>query len=293
MPLYRDKEIKINLNPNQFLLSIGKHSGARAVTIDGLRKILVKLAQISNKRDEGNDPDKRIERLHKKSHFENEMIKNLYANFNLLDDKEKKVWKTGKNFLESPSELEWLVKQRERLTINAILTEETTIWKFGTNKNSNKLESFGWVLCEFIDEDDFTTTFKSYTQYGKQLIESRLKRKKEMLQAIKQIEDEAKEKALEKERAVEEEKREAKELKEERELQLATMSPIEKIIDSYDNNLVKVIQAMQSNSIENLEEIKIELAQKIKEELQKNPKEWERAKQKALKRKEYIEGILS
>ena len=50
---------------------------------------------------------------------------------------------------------------------------------------------------------------------------------------------------------------------------------------------------MKDGTIENFEEIKIELAKKVKEELQKNPKEWGRAKQKALIRKEYIESILS
>ena len=49
---------------------------------------------------------------------------------------------------------------------------------------------------------------------------------------------------------------------------------------------------MQSGEIEEYEFIKIELAQKLKEELQKEPKTWEKAKQKALKRREFIETIL-
>ena len=73
---------------------------------------------------------------------------------------------------------------------------------------------------------------------------------------------------------------------------LANMSPIERVFEMYENNPTKVILAMQSGEIEEYESIKIELAQKLKEELQKEPKTWEKAKQKALKRREFIETIL-
>ena len=73
---------------------------------------------------------------------------------------------------------------------------------------------------------------------------------------------------------------------------LANMSPIERVFKMYENNPIKVILAMQSGEIEEYESIKIELAQKLKEELQKEPKTWEKAKQKALKRREFIETIL-
>ena len=49
---------------------------------------------------------------------------------------------------------------------------------------------------------------------------------------------------------------------------------------------------MQNKEIENYEEIKMELARKIKAKLQENPKTWDKAKQKALKRKEFIQQIL-
>ena len=137
----------LQLNENQFIISIGKHSGARAVTIDGLRKILVKLCQIQNKRDEGNDPDKRVDRLHKKSHFESGKIKELFTNINLLNDKEKQNFNRAKHFIEAPEQLKNLVRNNRNVTINAILTQETTIWKFDDDNSSN---SFGWILCEVI-----------------------------------------------------------------------------------------------------------------------------------------------
>lgn len=73
---------------------------------------------------------------------------------------------------------------------------------------------------------------------------------------------------------------------------LKTLSPVDKIIFEAENDTTKIIQAMQNSEIENFEEIKIELATKLKALMQKDPKLWEKAKQKALKRKEYIEGIL-
>ena len=69
------------------------------------------------------------------------------------------------------------------------------------------------------------------------------------------------------------------------------MSPVDRIFESTDN-IVQIILMMQNNEIEDYENIKIELAQRVKQELQKNPKTWDRAKQKALKRKEFIESIL-
>ena len=73
---------------------------------------------------------------------------------------------------------------------------------------------------------------------------------------------------------------------------LAKLSPVDRVFAQNDNNIVKIILMMQNGEIEEYETIKVALAQKIKEELQKNPKHWERAKQKALKRKEFIESIL-
>lgn len=75
----------LKLKPNQFLVRVGKHSGARTVTIDGIRDITVR------------------------------------------ENKTKKVQET----------------------------EETTVWLFGDNENQNQnLLSFGWLLCEIIEEKE-------------------------------------------------------------------------------------------------------------------------------------------
>jgi CRISPR-associated protein Cmr6 len=68
------------------------------------------------------------------------------------------------------------------------------------------------------------------------------------------------------------------------------LSPIDRVFDTYENNTTRIIQAMQKLEIE--EELFVELAKKIKDILVKKPKEWDKAKQKALKRKEFIIGIL-
>jgi len=77
---------------------------------------------------------------------------------------------------------------------------------------------------------------------------------------------------------------------EKEEERLSKLSPLDRIFDKYENNIPNIINAMQANEIE--EVLFKELAEKIKTELVKKPKEWDKAKQKALKRKEYIQTIL-
>jgi len=85
----------------------------------------------------------------------------------------------------------------------------------------------------------------------------------------------------------------AKEIDEKQKVEaLKNMSPVDKIFIENDDNTVKIIQLMQSSEIEEYDSIKFELADRVKTELQKDPKTWERAKQKALKRKEFIEIVL-
>ncbi|MEA3314251.1 MAG: hypothetical protein U9Q30_00145, partial [Campylobacterota bacterium] len=78
-----------------------------------------------------------------------------------------------------------------------------------------------------------------------------------------------------------------------REQELASMNPIDKIIDSFGDDVTKVINGMKDGSIENIDDIKVELAVKLKSIMQKDSKQWDKAKQKALKRKEYIESLLN
>jgi len=86
---------------------------------------------------------------------------------------------------------------------------------------------------------------------------------------------------IEEEKAVEAEKEEER---------LSKLSPIDRIFDEYDNSIPNIINAMKEKKIE--ASLFRELAEKMKSELITKPKEWEKAKKKALKRKEYIEGLL-
>ena len=294
-PLYEEKMQKAELSPQQFLITIGKHSGARAVTIAGLRKILVKLAQISNKRDEGDDSEKRIERLYKKSHFENKHIKELLANFNLLDEKEQKKWKDAKNFLENPKELEWLVSQNKRVTINAILKEETTLWKFSENKQGGKAEPFGWVLCEFIDVDEYEKQLKDFRKNGDEFINEKRKSLNEIKQAIKKVEEEAKEKALQKQKAKEEEQQRLKKEQEEKEAKLASMSPLDRKIEELrdsNQNPNETIDIVIFNALKSgkLDEFKCDALKRLKEEMRKL-KKWVESSKKPEKDKKYKRTI--
>lgn len=142
------------LKTNQFLLKVGKHSGAKAVTIENFRKILVTIALIQNKRDEGNDASARIQRLYKKSNYESDELENLMIDFGRLNDKEKRILQRFEDFYYEPEKLIRLVESKKRLTIKAILKEETTSWIFGFG---NKLKEnghlpFGWLLCEIVEE---------------------------------------------------------------------------------------------------------------------------------------------
>ena len=84
---------------------------------------------------------------------------------------------------------------------------------------------------------------------------------------------------------------EAKQKEEEKKKKLEKLSPVDRVFEEYNNDIPTIINNIKSGKIES--SIHKELAQKIKTELMKTPKTWQNAKQKALKRKEYIESILN
>ncbi|MBD3795820.1 MAG: hypothetical protein IE881_07830 [Epsilonproteobacteria bacterium] len=279
--LYDEKESKkLNLKPNQFLLSVGKHSGARAVTIDGMRKILVKLAQIQNKREEGDDAEKRVERLHKKSHFENDNIKELFAKYELLSDdkklKEKENWQNAKDFIETPSKLENLVRKSKSLTINAILTQETTYWKFSESKDSNHLHSFGWVLCEFIDKDEYRSKFQEFKSIESDLIQERVLRQKEIIDRLNEAKLKAEQERIAKEQKKLQEQKEAEEKVKLEQERLSLLSPLELKLDelyAQNKSMPKTTLILQNIKNGKLDEFRDE-ALKLLEKLMKENKEW-------------------
>lgn len=155
---FYEKSKSLQLKPNQFLLRVGKHSGARAVTVDWLRRIAVKLCEVKNNNRDSKSNEERIEkrvtRLHKKSRFENvDDITRLMVDEGLiLEDKEKKAYRLSKDFLNNPSKIEHIIQRNPRTTIQAFLSEETTTWLYGKHYKDNKgLLPFGWVLCEIIE----------------------------------------------------------------------------------------------------------------------------------------------
>jgi CRISPR-associated protein Csm5 len=217
--LYKKKEKKnIQLNSNQFLMCVGKHSGSRAVTIDGLRAIKVEMAETKSGAEH---------KLHNKSSREPSAIKNLMADIKLLKElSEEKAfhyilrdYEYGKTYLDFPESIKLNGKKSEK--IYCILKEETTVWKY------NGKDSFGWLLCEFIDEKQYRSCCadikaKEYEK-TKEAIERAKNSEKaiESLRLIQQQKEEAKAKEVEAEKA---------KIKEE-EVRKASLSPFEKLID--------------------------------------------------------------
>ncbi len=152
--------------------------------------------------------------------------------------------------------------------------------------NDQDFEPYGWVLCEVISEEKYQEYIKTYTQKTEKSAERKVRKHQEYIEkreaSLKQKRDEEAQRYKEEQIKLEEEQREKN--------RLSSLSPVDLIIEQ--NEIAIVIQKMQNGEIDDYETIKIELAQKVKAKLQETPKGWEKAKQKALKRKEFIQGIL-
>ena len=145
---------------------------------------------------------------------------------------------------------------------------------------------FGWVHMEIVSEDVYEKAVESFRENTKKsaerIVSLRMKWEKERKKQQREKEERARKLAEEEARKLAEERAKAE--------RLAAMSPADTLIETHDTN--ELIRMMQNGEIENYEAIKVELAKKIKEILQQDPKKWEKAKQKALKRKEFIHSIL-
>ena len=153
-------------------------------------------------------------------------------------------------------------------------------------------EAFGWIEFSLLTEETFKQYQDEIEQEEKKYYEERQERQKEIKESILKSKREREEILLKKQQLKEAEEKEREEEKGRRALALSQMDPLDKLIDSYDNDVAKVINAMKDGSIENFEEIKSDLATKLKEIMMKNSRTWEKAKKKALDRKEYIQNIL-
>jgi len=139
----------LKLKPNQFLLRIGKHSGASAVTVERLRKILVKFAQVK-----GKNLDDKLRKLVKKSSKEPEIIAELAFAEDIFRGRDREIQKIFWDYYEAVDNDESLREDlREGIRdIKGFLEEETTTWLFSFD---NKLKEnshlpFGWIICEIL-----------------------------------------------------------------------------------------------------------------------------------------------
>ncbi len=145
---------------------------------------------------------------------------------------------------------------------------------------------FGWILCEKIEENISINRDKQ---------QKRVKERFEAIDMLHKLQDkkieEQKALALAKEEKLKKEAQARAKKEMEEKARLASMTPVQRLIDSY-NNIAVLINDMRNGKIEDFDTIKKELAQEVKKILQKNPKTWDKAKRKALDRKNYIEGLL-
>ncbi len=149
----------------------------------------------------------------------------------------------------------------------------------------NELLPFGWILCEKLDNgisNRVDIWEKQIDRFNAIETIHKLQNKKIEEQKILALVKAKREKEEEEKRAKEEAKERTR---------LEAMTPIQRLVQSYID-MALLINDMKNGKIEDFEIIKKELANEVKKILQQNPKTWDRAKQKALKRKEYIENIL-
>lgn len=159
---------------------------------------------------------------------------------------------------------------------------------------------FGWIRIELISEEAYDTLREvslSRDAESRKETKARQKDAREKIAALQQARaqealEKAEEKRLRAEKKAKEEAEAAASAKAEAE-RLASLSPVDQLIDEHKVDLAILINKMKAGEIDDLDAIKIELAEKIKAELQKEPAKWEKAKKKALNRKEYIESLLN
>jgi len=150
---------------------------------------------------------------------------------------------------------------------------------------------FGWVEFVLIDESEYKDYLSEIKLNEEKYRNEVHERQKEIVSHIAKEKESKKFAEAEKMRQKKEEAECLAKEKAEEEKKLAAMTPVDKLIYSYEDISV-LINEMKAGVIEDFESMKVELAHKIKTELQKDPSKWEKAKKKALTRREYIESLL-
>ncbi len=166
-----------------------------------------------------------------------------------------------------------------------------TYWLASNVDEVKNSEFIGWIYCELISDKIYNDILQQVLEYQKKFYEKKKEIEKKLYEKITLESNKIKEKVLKEQQKREEEEQRLKKEQEEKKAKLASMTPAQRLIEEY-SDIAVLINDMKSGKIENFEEIKIELAQEIKKILQQNPKTWDKAKKKALDRRNYIEGLL-
>jgi len=152
-------------------------------------------------------------------------------------------------------------------------------------------DGFGWIEMEQMTAEAYATAIEFIASEEKGYYNLIQEKQKDIVENMLVQKEEQKKLKLKKERAKEAEEQRVKREQEEREAKLASMTPVQRLIEHYADVSV-LINDMKTGKIENFETIKQELAQEIKKVLQQAPKTWDKAKKKALDRRHYIESLL-
>ena len=136
--------------------------------------------------------------------------------------------------------------------------------------------SFGWIIFEKISFEEYKKFLDDISLKERSYYQDKEKRQNEIKQAILKVEQEAKQKAMQKQKAEEEEEQRLKKEQEEKEAKLASMSPLDRKIEELKENNPNIPKnTLLFNSIKNgdLDEFKCE-AIKLLKKLMLQYKEW-------------------
>ena len=203
--------------------------------------------------------------------FSKNAEENMFSEFKKIAPKESHVFRIGRfvgqNFTA--------VNLRKSPVTHSLFTMDKTSYI-----------PFGWIYAEIVSVEQFEDALDHYVQKSEERISSlrtlREKRERERILRQKEEEEKVRKKAEEEARRKAEAEAEA--------ARLASLSPVDRLLE--ENDIPTLINMMKSGEIDNYDEIKVELARKIKERLMRDPKTWEKAKKKAADRKRFIQGIL-
>lgn len=147
-----------------------------------------------------------------------------------------------------------------------------------------KDKMFGWVKFELISQEIYQNSLEDIQTQEQTYYQNRDTKQAKVLNAIKKVEDEAKEKALQKQKEAEEAKRKAAEEEARHQAELAAMSPLERKIEELKSahpnpNDTEDVIVFQNIKNGNLDEYKCEALEQLEKLMRENGK-WNENKPK-------------